>query len=129
MSHLQTRMVKAICGECAYTVRTTRRWLEELGPPLCPCNSGPMEVPDFAAWDQESWQRRQRAEAIAGEFAHSHTLKDKRISTRSVQECANCHATIHYGEPAQYKAYTVAGEFYSEYRCQNCADTGNPRGR
>jgi hypothetical protein len=88
-----------------------------------------MEVPDFAAWDQESWQRRQRAEATAGEFAHSHTLKDKRISTRSVQECANCHATIHYGEPAQYKAYTVAGEFYSEYRCQNCADTGNPRGR
>ena len=32
MTALRSRMLKAICGECAYTVRITRKWLEEAGP-------------------------------------------------------------------------------------------------
>jgi len=41
------RMVKCECGVCGYTVRTTRKWLDEVGAPLCPCNHQPMkfEVP------------------------------------------------------------------------------------
>jgi len=43
-----TRMVKAECGDCGYTVRTSRKWLEEAGAPLCPCNKKSMgfEIPD-----------------------------------------------------------------------------------
>lgn len=39
-----TRMIKCECGECGYTVRTTAKWLNAGGPPLCPCNSEPMST-------------------------------------------------------------------------------------
>jgi SprT-like family. len=39
-----TRMLKCVCGECGYTARTTAKWLNDVGAPLCPCNSEPMEV-------------------------------------------------------------------------------------
>lgn len=39
-----TRMLKCTCSECGYTARTTRKWLETTGAPLCPCNGDPMEV-------------------------------------------------------------------------------------
>lgn len=31
----KTRLLKACCGECGYTVRVTSKWLE-IGPPHCP---------------------------------------------------------------------------------------------
>lgn len=37
-----TRMLKCVCGSCGYTARTTGKWIETLGAPLCPCNSLPM---------------------------------------------------------------------------------------
>jgi len=42
------RMVKCECEACGYTVRTTRKWLDEVGAPLCPCNHQAMffKVPD-----------------------------------------------------------------------------------
>jgi hypothetical protein len=39
-----TRMLKCVCPECGYTARTTAKWLDEIGPPLCPCNETAMEV-------------------------------------------------------------------------------------
>jgi hypothetical protein len=38
-----TRMLKVECPEDGYTVRTTRKWLDELGAPICPCTTQ-MEV-------------------------------------------------------------------------------------
>lgn len=38
-----TRLLKTVC-ECGYTARITRKWLDELGAPLCPAH-GQMEVP------------------------------------------------------------------------------------
>jgi len=32
------RMLKCKCDECGYTVRTTAKWLEAAGAPVCPCN-------------------------------------------------------------------------------------------
>lgn len=32
-----TRMLKVICPVDDYTVRTTRKWLDDLGTPTCPC--------------------------------------------------------------------------------------------
>jgi hypothetical protein len=42
-----TRMVKCECENCGYSVRTSRKWLDEAGAPLCPCNKKPMsfEIP------------------------------------------------------------------------------------
>jgi hypothetical protein len=31
-----TRLLKLQCSTCAYTVRITRKWLDEVGPPACP---------------------------------------------------------------------------------------------
>ena len=39
-----TRMIKCECGSCGYTVRTSSKWLDTWGAPLCPCNSEPMAV-------------------------------------------------------------------------------------
>lgn len=33
-----TRMKKVTCDECGYIARTTRKWLEAHGAPICPCN-------------------------------------------------------------------------------------------
>ena len=33
-----TRLLKLQCPTCAYTVRITRKWLDELGPPACPAH-------------------------------------------------------------------------------------------
>ena len=43
-----TRLVKCECGECGYTVRTTRKWLDEVGAPICPHNKKAMKftLPD-----------------------------------------------------------------------------------
>lgn len=50
-----TRLLKAICGDagsdgehCGYTVRITRKWVEELGAPHCPVH-GSMEVEGIEA--------------------------------------------------------------------------------
>lgn len=32
-----TRMIKVICPDDGYTVRMTRKWLDQLGTPTCPC--------------------------------------------------------------------------------------------
>ena len=50
-----TRMIKAECGKCGYVLRTTRKWLEEVGPPLCACNHEPMgyKLPDPADSDAD----------------------------------------------------------------------------
>lgn len=31
-----TRMVKVTCADCGYIARVSRKWLNEVGPPLCP---------------------------------------------------------------------------------------------
>lgn len=39
-----TRLLKCECAECGYTVRTARKWLEQVGAPLCPIEGhGPMQ--------------------------------------------------------------------------------------
>lgn len=41
----KTRLLKAECGACGYTVRVTRKWVEEAGAPHCP-HHGEMEMAD-----------------------------------------------------------------------------------
>jgi hypothetical protein len=38
-----TRLVKCECGKCGYVARTTRKWIDECGPVVCPCNLKPMK--------------------------------------------------------------------------------------
>lgn len=39
-----TRMKKCSCVDCGYVARTVRKWIEERGEPICPCNMKPMKV-------------------------------------------------------------------------------------
>ena len=118
---MKTRMVKCQCGDCAYTVRTTRKWLDELGPPLCPCNSEPMEVPDDAAWDQSHWERGQRAALAATDTARGRTLRDEFVYTRTDHRCEGCRGEIQSGDYARHHTYSLAGELRSEYRHFDCS--------
>jgi hypothetical protein len=36
-----TRLLKAVCEKCGYTVRVTGKWLE-VGPPICPTDNIPL---------------------------------------------------------------------------------------
>jgi hypothetical protein len=37
-----TRMIKCECKDCGYIARTTNKWIEEKGAPICPCNKTAM---------------------------------------------------------------------------------------
>lgn len=40
-----TRLLKAECAEgSGYCVRVTRKWVDEIGAPICPCHNAPMGV-------------------------------------------------------------------------------------
>lgn len=39
-----TRLCKVECESCGYTARVTRKWIDEMGAPLCPCSNEPMGV-------------------------------------------------------------------------------------
>jgi predicted NBD/HSP70 family sugar kinase len=47
-----TRLLKAICEHCGYTVRVTAKWLA-IGAPLCPTDETPMTVDDSETEDGE----------------------------------------------------------------------------
>lgn len=40
-----TRMLKLVCAECGYSVRTTQQWIDT-GLPSCPCNGEEMQPPE-----------------------------------------------------------------------------------
>lgn len=50
-----TRLIKCECAECGYNVRVTRKWLDEAGAPLCPCNRKEMgfEIPPELEGDDD----------------------------------------------------------------------------
>lgn len=39
-----TRMLKCVCPDCGYTVRTTRQWLADAGAPICPTDGTTFEA-------------------------------------------------------------------------------------
>jgi hypothetical protein len=42
-----TRLLKAECGSCGYTVRVTLKWVTEAGPPHCPKHGAmAVDLPD-----------------------------------------------------------------------------------
>ena len=41
-----TRLIKCECQECGYITRTSSKWLEGLGAPICPLDFEPMQVAD-----------------------------------------------------------------------------------
>lgn len=38
------RQLKTSCTRSGYIARTSQKWLDEIGPPICPCHQEPMEV-------------------------------------------------------------------------------------
>lgn len=65
-----TRMIKATCeretpeGElCGYTVRLTRKWIDEVGPPICPRCREPMVCEGLAGGDPVPQDRENEEES------------------------------------------------------------------
>lgn len=44
MKKQKTYLVKVECLSCGYVARTTSKWLEDIGSPLCACNHEAMEI-------------------------------------------------------------------------------------
>lgn len=51
----ECRMIKCECDGCGYNVRTTKKWLEGSGAPICPCNKKSMSytLPDNESEGEE----------------------------------------------------------------------------
>lgn len=118
---LRSRMLKAQCGRCAYTVRLSRKWISDVGPPLCPspgCDAAPLELPE---WDPMA----ERNDAGNGDAASDHRMiRDAWVVTRAWHPCSACGADHEPGEHMRYRTYTVSGEFISSYTCQACDGFG-----
>ncbi len=39
-----TRLLKAVCPSTEYTVRITKKWVDECGAPICACCQSPMQI-------------------------------------------------------------------------------------
>lgn len=39
-----TRMIKCVCADCGYVARTTAKWLNEAGAPICPADNRQMDT-------------------------------------------------------------------------------------
>ena len=114
----KTRLIKATCGTCAYTVRVARKWLIEVGPPLCPCSSASMELPE---WDpMAEWNDAGNGDAAPDR----RMIRDTWVITRTWHPCSVCGADHQPGEHMRHRTYTVSGEFRSDYTCQSCDGFG-----
>lgn len=61
-----TRMLKCWCDNCGYICRTSEKWLNEYGAPLCPCNAKQMRADGYEMTDDEAMEENDRADS--GEF-------------------------------------------------------------
>lgn len=48
----KTRQLKCECRECGYIARTTAKWLELAGPPICPQDRTVMDAPEVDTDDE-----------------------------------------------------------------------------
>lgn len=122
---MRTRMLKALCGDCAYTVRLTRKWLADAGPPLCPRGHGALECPD--------WEQLCEDKLLTWEMAQERTrvriLRDTWVDTRARHQCARCREWMEHPDRMRHIVYTVSGDgMRSEYVCLRCdGAAGSPR--
>lgn len=114
-----TRLLKAQCGSCAYTVRVTRRWLAELGPPLCPCNREPLECAQFDDIEERA-QRECEAWAATTYRQEARTLRDRWNRARIVHTCISCKNEIPIGEEYHLRQLAIGGEIVTEKKCLGC---------
>ncbi len=121
MSSLKTRLLKAQCGTCAYTVRVSRTWLCDAGPPICPCNRQTMECPD---WDEI-------VEAEQTELTSSdrgRIVRVSRVTLRIDRDCDGCGGRMAAGMVSKRTVYSLHGNLEEEDLCDSCADPHAPRG-
>lgn len=131
MTALSTRLLKAQCGTCAYTVRVTRRWLAELGAPLCPCNSERMECAEYEALLEA---QRETERGMMDAYARSITvdarvLRERWLHGRVIHTCLQCKNEIPIGEEYHLRVLRVGGEMLTEKRCLGCKLRQTPESR
>lgn len=115
---MKTRMLKAQCGTCAYTVRVARSWLAR-ALPKCPLCDERMESAEYAAVIEAELEEAQAW--YAGETgAACTTLTDKWVQTRVPHVCNGCRVECQRDEKMRHRVYVIDGEMLSEYTCMPC---------
>ena len=103
---MKTRLIKTQCGHCGYIARVTRRWIADVGAPLCPCKGEPMELPE---WQPE-----------VDEAPAYKVVRDRWVAIRKGQRCSGCQSEFMPGESMRSRAFTIDGSLTSEYVCVRC---------
>lgn len=116
-----TRLIKCQCGTCAYSIRTTRKWITELGPPICPCNREVMEIADASEADYQS-SCVEAVEAYEADALRAvyRVLSDKWQTARAPHVCGKCHGPIAIGEEYHRLTYTLDGHLETMLGCLAC---------
>lgn len=130
---MKTRMLKAACGACGYTVRASRRWLR-IGTPLCPDSTcarygQPMESEEWEAHAETEFEALQaELEAWEAEAQTFRLLRENVVRIQKRRDCNACLGECQIGEPMRHVVYTLDGVLHSEYHCTAChLDAGKSR--
>ena len=119
---MKTRMLKCECSACGYVARTTRRWLIEYGPPLCPCNGEPMrdaladmvDAVDQAARDDE---REAAAEAWGRDPSVPRPMRSRFVVVDRSRACWECGRDHDRGALMVQSSAHVDGRIACGYFC------------
>ncbi len=105
-----SRLHKAECRECGCVVRITAKWLDSIGPPLCPCSGKPMR-------DCRPIPEPDEAEKAVAQREKHTPIKDVWVRIRKSQYCGDCQR---FHEPKSWMHFSLAhieGRLRSDYFC------------
>ncbi len=111
------RQLRCACEGCGYVARVSRKWLADLGPPLCPCNSAPMECPEWAETGSAYQGPRNTPDPLA-EGAWESVGDD--VEQARAEECAALDKDASRSAGAVLADATVKAR--REHVCSACAD-------
>ncbi len=106
------RLHKAECQGCSYIVRVSAKWLDSVGPPVCPCGAGTM------------LDCRQR-ELLPAEAMGDPALIGLPRKYVRLRKSNYCHACQRFHDRGDYMALYVggiSGEVRSRYYCASGCD-------
>ena len=107
MSAPTTRLFKAECLSCGYIIRTTRKWLDGEGAPLCPCNGERMT--DCREWEEG-----------LHEAAAVRPLMDRYVLIQKIRGCADCGRIHERRALMHYSVASVRGKLRAGWFCVDC---------
>ena len=107
---LKSRLVKADCRDCGYTVRVTRKWLLA-GMPDCGICHQPMRSLELEEYEAE----------LRADEALPTPLRVQFVTLRKGRDCSSCGGFIRAGDESKRTVWRGA-ELEQWDECAACAD-------